>query len=91
VVLLVFAFLYFLVGWGMLKLKAWARIITMVFAGLGILGALFTLPALFTHFAVIALFWLVVRLGISAWILWYLLQPNVSAAFNGAPARAASA
>jgi hypothetical protein len=91
VVLLVFAALYIVVGWGMLKLKGWARIVTMIFAGLGILGALLGLATTFTHFAVIGLFWLVVRLAIAGWILWYLLQPNVSAAFQGGQTRTASA
>ena len=91
VVLLVFAALYILVGWGMLKLKAWARIVTMILAGLGILGALFGLLTIFTHFLVIGLFWLLVRVAIFGWILWYCLQPNVSAAFQGGQARTASA
>ena len=89
--LLVLAALYFLVGWGMLKLKSWARIVTMIFAGLSILGSLFGITGFFAHFNVVALFWMVVRLAIAAWIIWYLLQPNVSAAFNGGQARTASA
>src|SRR5215472_3623435 len=91
VVMLVFAALYILVAWGMLKLKGWARIVTMIFAGLGILGALLGLATTFAHFAVIGLFWLIVRLAIAGWILWYLLQPNVSAAFQSGQARTASA
>ena len=91
VVFLIFGVLYVLVGWGMLKLKAWARIVTMVLTGLAILGSLFGLTTIFVHFSVIASFWLAVRLAIAGWILWYLLQPNVSAAFNPAQARAASA
>lgn len=89
--LLVLAALYFLVGWGMLKLKGWARIVTMIFAGLSILGSLFGITGFFAHFNVVALFWLVVRLAIAGWILWYLMQPNVSAAFNGGQAKTASA
>jgi len=91
IVLLVFALLYFLVGWGMLKLKGWARIISMIFAGLSILGSLFGITGFLAHFNVVALFWLVVRLAIAGWIIWYLMQPNVSAAFNGGQTRTASA
>lgn len=91
VVLLVFAALYVVVGWGMLKLKGWARIISIVLAGLAILGGLLGLVSIFTHFLVIGLFWLIVRLAVAGWILWYLLQPNVSAAFQGGQARTASA
>src|SRR5262249_1912711 len=83
--------LYVLVGWGMLGLKAWARIVTLVFAGLGILGSLFGLATTFLHFNVFALFWIAVRLAIAGWVMWYLLQPNVSAAFQGGQARTASA
>src|SRR5215472_16262805 len=91
VVMLVFAALYILVAWGMLKLKGWARIVTMIFAGLGILGALFGVMGVLAHFTIIGLLILAIRLAICAWILWYLLQPNVSAAFNGGQARPASA
>jgi len=91
IVVLVFALLYFLVGWGMLKLKGWARIITMIFAGLSILGSLFGITGFLAHFNVVALFWLVARLAIAGWIIWYLMQPNVSAAFNGGQTRTASA
>lgn len=91
VVFLIFGALYILVGWGMLKLKQWARIVTMVFAGLGILGSLFALAGAFVHFHVFVLFWVVVRVAIAGWILWYLLQPNVSAAFNAGQTRTASA
>jgi hypothetical protein len=91
VVLLIFAVLYAVVGWGLLKLKEWARIVTLVLAGLGVLGALFGLVGAFTHFAVFILFWTVVRLAIAGWIIWYLLQPNVKAAFQGGPATAATA
>jgi hypothetical protein len=83
VLALVFAALYALVGWGLLKLKEWARIVTIVLSGLGALGALFGLVAVFTHFGLIIVFWSLVRLAICAWIIWYLLQPNVKAAFQG--------
>jgi hypothetical protein len=83
VVVLVFAVLYAVVGWGLLKLKEWARITTLVLAGLSILGGLIGLVGAFTHFSVFVLFWTVVRLAIVAWIIWYLLQPSVRAAFQG--------
>jgi len=91
IVFLIFAALYVLVGWGMLGLKGWARIVTLVLAGLGILGSLLGLATTFLHFNVLALFWIAIRLAIAGWIMWYLLQPNVSAAFQGGQARTASA
>ncbi|HKF21628.1 MAG TPA: hypothetical protein VKE93_08670 [Candidatus Angelobacter sp.] len=83
VAILAFAALYAVVGWGLLKLKEWARIVTLVLAGLAVLGALFGLLGTFMHFSVLILFWTAVRLAIAAWIIWYLLQPNVRAAFQG--------
>jgi len=81
-----------LVGFGLWKLKEWARIVTIVFAGisgafqlLGILGTL-------AHFNVLALMWGVFWLAIDALIIWYLLKPEVKAAFRQRPmASAASA
>lgn len=77
-----------LLGWGLLKLKEWARIITIVLAGLGALGALF---AVLTHFFAIGMFGALCRLVINGLIIWYLLQPHVKAAFQGVQARAAGA
>jgi hypothetical protein len=91
VLVLVFAALYLLTGWGMLKLRGWARIVTLVLAGLSILGSLFGLATTFLHFNVFALFWIAVRVAIAGWIMWYLLQPNVSAAFGAGQSRTASA
>jgi hypothetical protein len=91
IVLLVVAAIAVLVGWGLFKLKNWARIVAIVFAVLGVLGALFGLLGAFSHFGGIILLWTVIRLAINGWIIWYLLQPNVSAAFAGGQAQAASA
>jgi hypothetical protein len=88
---LVFAAIDFLVGWGLIKLKGWARIIAIVFAVLGALGSLFGLLGIFSHFAAFILLWTVVRLAIFGWMIWYLVQPNVSAAFQGGKTGAAAA
>ena len=88
---LVLAALAAFIGWGMLKLKGWARIITIVLSALGILGALLGLFGAFAHFGVGVLMFTVIRLAINGWILWYMLQPNVKAAFDAPQARAAGA
>jgi len=80
-----------LLGWGLLKLKEWARIVTIVLAGLGALGAVLGLVAVLTHLAVIGVVWALCRLAINILIIWYLLQPHVRAAFQGVQARAAGA
>jgi hypothetical protein len=78
VMFMCFAALNVLIGWGLLNLKEWARIVAIVFAGLGVLGGFFSLFR-FSFFGLI-------RLAISGWIIWYLLQPQVVAAFRGLPA-----
>jgi hypothetical protein len=90
VVILVFAALDVLLGWGLWKLKNWARIVTIVLAAIGIAGALFGLLGAFLHFGMFLLVLTLVRLAICGLILWYMLQPHVSAAFQG-QARTASA
>lgn len=91
VFLLVCAAVAVLLGWGLLKLKEWARIVTIVLAGLGALGALIGLAGVMGHFAAIAVVFVLVRLAINGLIIWYLLQPHVKATFQGMQARAAGA
>ncbi len=88
---LVCAAIAVLLGWGLLKLKEWARIVTIVFAALGVLGGLLGLFGVLAHFAAIGVFWALCRLAINGLIIWYLLQPHVKAAFQGAQVRAAGA
>lgn len=80
-----------LLGWGLLKLKEWARIVTIVLAALGALGAILGLFAVLSHLAAIGIVWALCRLAINGLIIWYLLQPHVKAAFQGVQARAAGA
>lgn len=80
-----------LLGWGMLKLKEWARIVTLVLAALGALGSLIGLVGVLGHFAMVAVVFMLCRLAINGLIIWYLLQPHVKAAFQGAQVRAAGA
>lgn len=80
-----------LLGWGLLKLKEWARIITIVFAAIGAVFSLIGMFAVLGHFAAVGIFVALIRLAINGLILWYLLQPHVKAAFQGVQARAAGA
>jgi hypothetical protein len=81
-----------LVGFGLWKLKGWARIVSIilyaisaVFQLLGILGTL-------AHFNMFALMWGAFWIAVDAFVIWYLLKPEVKAAFQpAAQARAASA
>jgi hypothetical protein len=74
IVMLIFGAISVVVAMGLLKLKEWARIVAIVFACIGLLfGALGLLR--FSFFGLI-------RIAINGWILWYLLQPQVVAAFR---------
>jgi uncharacterized membrane protein (DUF2068 family) len=69
------------IAWGLWTLQEWARILTIIFNGiflaLGILG-MFALA--FFHPAGVV--FRLVRLAINGVIIWYLLQPEVVAAFK---------
>lgn len=80
-----------LVGFGLWKLKGWARIVAIVLAAisgafqlLGLLGSL-------AHFNLFAVVWSLFWLAIDGLIIWYLLKPEVKAAFQAPQVRAASA
>jgi hypothetical protein len=90
VFMLVFAAIAALLGWGLWGLKNWARIITIVLMGINIAFGLLGLVAIFAHFNVLSFIWSVFWMAIYALVIWYLLKPEVKAAFQG-QARAAAA
>jgi hypothetical protein len=82
VVFLIIAVLYVVLATGLLKLQNWARILTIVFVGLGLLfQALGLLGALF-HFHPFIFIWRAIFAAIDVWILVYLLKPHVKQAFG---------
>ncbi|HUA01735.1 MAG TPA: hypothetical protein VMB02_15475 [Candidatus Aquilonibacter sp.] len=84
VFLLIVAAVNVVIGVGLLKLKNWARILTIIFCALALLSAVLSILNPF-HIHVFFLFFLIRRLvfaAIYAWILWYLFQPNVKQAFG---------
>lgn len=85
VFLLIFAAIDLVVGIGLWKLKNWARVVTIILVGLGLLGSVLSIVSPFAHLHVFFFVFLVRRLilaAIYAWILWYLFQPNVKQAFG---------
>jgi hypothetical protein len=90
-VFLVGAAINIAVGIGLLKLKGWARITTIVLAGIGAAFQLLGLLASLAHFSVGNFLYTVVILAIQGFIIWYLLKPEVKAAFQAPQVRAASA
>ena len=89
---LVGAAIYIALGIGLWKLKGWARITTIVLTGIGAAFQLLGLLMSLTHFALGNFLFTAVVLAIEAFIIWYLLKPEVKAAFQPRPmASAASA
>ena len=70
-----------IIAWGLWTLQEWARILTIIFNGiflaLGILG-MFALA--FIH--PVGVIFRLVRLAINGVIIWYMMQPEVVAAFR---------
>jgi hypothetical protein len=91
VVFLAFAAFDLFLGIGLLKLKEWARIVTIVLSAIGaafqLLGLLGTLAHFNAFSFLLGAFWLTVNV----FIIIYLLKPEVKAAFQSPQARAASA
>jgi hypothetical protein len=76
------AALYLVVGLGLWKLQEWARILTIVLAGLGLLVNGFGILGPLMSFHLIFLLWRAVVLGLDVWVLVYLFQPHVKKAFG---------
>jgi hypothetical protein len=77
VVFLVIAALQLTCGIGLWKLREWGRMLTIVLSAIGAVLAFFNL----LHFHPVTMVFVVVRIAISALIIWYLSQPHVRAAF----------
>ena len=73
-VLLLIALAYFVMAWGLLKLRPWARTITRVLAAIAIVLNLFSILA-GDPFSIINLIFNII-------ILWYLGRPDIKAAFE---------
>lgn len=76
-----------LLGWGLLKGKDWAQFLTIALATLGVLQAVFSLSCMHSVRSVRVLGFCrwqgsFSQLTIGAWVIWYLLRPDVKAAFQ---------
>ena len=81
-----------LVGFGLWKLKEWARIVSIVLYGISAALQLLGLLGSLAHFNAFAVIWSVFWVAVDAFVIWYLLKPEVKAAFQQRPmASAASA
>ncbi|HEV7520578.1 MAG TPA: hypothetical protein VGP89_05720 [Candidatus Angelobacter sp.] len=80
-----------LLGFGLWKLKEWARIVSIVLYGISGALQLLALLGSLAHFNVFAFVWSIFWVAVDAFIIWYLLKPEVKAAFQRPIVRAASA
>jgi len=81
-----------LVGFGLWKLKGWARIVSIILWGINAAFQLLGILGTLTHFNLFALIWGVFWVAVDVFVIWYLLRPEVKAAFQPGPmASAASA
>ena len=78
---IIFSALYALAGWGLWKLKSWGRILTLLLLTVG--SAFELLRWLLTpHFKMSGFLANVVTLALYGVTIWYLLKPDVKAAFR---------
>jgi hypothetical protein len=80
-----------LLGFGLWKLKEWARIVSIVLYGISGAFQLLALLGSLAHFNVFAFVWSIFWVAVDAFVIWYLLKPEVKAAFQPPMVRAASA
>ncbi len=81
-----------LVGFGLWKLKEWARVVSIVLYGISAALQLLGLLGSLAHFNAFAVIWSVFWIAVDAFVILYLLKPEVKAAFRQRPmASAASA
>jgi len=78
---LVMALVTAITGWGLWTLQEWARILTIIFQGIGLVLSVLSLFAL-AFFHPFGTFFRLVRITIHGLIIWYLMQPDVVAAFK---------
>ena len=76
------AVLAVLVGVGLLRLRSWARLVSIVLAGLGLLFAVLGVSSALLHFSVFLTIREVLVAVLYLWIMTYLLKPHVKQAFG---------
>jgi hypothetical protein len=79
VIALAFGALAVFIALGLLKLKNWARVASIVLSALGLL---LSIPGLLNGFRGGPIVMTIIFLAYYIWVIWYMLQPNVKAAFG---------
>ena len=79
---LVFAVLYGASGVGLLKLRGWGRLLTIILVAISLLLGVRGLLMGVAHGFGVAVVWQIITIAIDAWILVYLFKPHVKQAFG---------
>lgn len=82
VIFLAIAALYVTTGIGLIGLKNWGRILTIVLVVLSLLSSARNLLGAFSHFSFVLVIWPAIFAAIDVWILVYLFKPHVKQAFG---------
>jgi hypothetical protein len=82
---LILAALYLVNGIGLLKLRGWARLLTILLVLLGIIFGVLGIVRAMAPMMIGLIVWDLILIAIDVWILMYMFKPHVKAAF-GAPA-----
>ena len=82
---LILAALYLVNGIGLLKLRGWARLLTILLVLLGIIFGVLGIVRAMAPMMIGLIVWNLILIAIDVWILMYMFKPHVKAAF-GAPA-----
>ena len=90
-ILLIPSALFGVLGWNLLRLKEWARMVTLVLSVLGGLGAAIGVISALAYFRPFFLMATLVRLSINLATLWYLTQSRIRQIFRGNGVQAVSA
>jgi len=84
-IFLLFAALSIVIGVGLLKLRNWARLLSIFFALLGVVLIFIGFVMTLAHLNIFSLFVDALFLVLNGWIAWYLLSAKAKQAF--APAQ----
>lgn len=79
---LVMALVELALGIGFIKLQNWARIISIVLTGIGVLFGILSVMSVAMHMMVFQMGFQVVLLALQIWIVVYLFKPHVKQAFG---------
>lgn len=84
-VCIVIAVVAAVIGWGLWNLKDWARVVQIILSALGVFFRLIAVLGMMVHLHVLGAAWASIWLTYHAWVVFYLLQPQIKAAFLPAP------